>query len=46
LTYFECKVCRLRLAGADEIAAAELPPKVANDRADPALLYEQDPDPW
>jgi hypothetical protein len=46
LTGFHCKVCRLALAGADEIAAAGLPAKVPNKHADPHLLYEPDPDPW
>ncbi len=46
VTGFDCKVCRLVLHGADEIAAAGLPAKVSNDHADPHLLYEPDPDPW
>ncbi len=46
LTGFDCKVCRLVLDGADEIAAAGLPAKVSNDHADPHRLYEPDPDPW
>ena len=46
LTAFECKVCRLDLANADEIAAADLPAKVPNDHADARLLYPPDPDPW
>ncbi len=46
LTGFECKVCRLRLSSAEEIAASDLPTKVANEHVDPSMLYERDPEPW
>jgi hypothetical protein len=46
VTRFECKVCRLVLDNADEIAAAGLPDKVQNDHADPQLLYEPVDGPW
>jgi hypothetical protein len=42
ITSFECEVCQLRLDGADEVAAAGLPPELRNDHADPGLLYEPD----
>lgn len=44
VTKFECKVCRLDLDNAEEVAAAGLSTKVANEHADPHLLYEPDDD--
>lgn len=44
VTQFECKVCRFDLDNAEEVAAAGLPAKVANEHADPHLLYEPDDD--